>query len=208
MQKIKNVIFDLGGVVLNIDINAVALLLGEMGVDVVQLFNNQAVKDILADFETGRIDTAACRSAMRKHLGNILTNDDDFDAVWNAILLDFPKDRVDFLLELRKKYPVYLLSNTNRLHYDKFTSDFFMRFCFPFDSLFTQAFYSFRMGLVKPDAEIFRTVIHQTSINPEETLFIDDNAENTRSAACVGLQTLTLARNGGWEQLIAMLDEL
>ena len=207
MQKIKNVIFDLGGVVLNIDPNAVASRLGEMGVDVAQLFNNQHVKEILADFETGRIDTVAFRSAMRKHLGNILANDDDFDAVWDAILLDFPNDRVEFLLELRKRYPIYLLSNTNRLHYDKFSSNFLARFGFPFDSLFRHAFYSFQMGLVKPDAEIFRAVIQQTAVNPEETLFIDDNAENTQSAARVGLQTLTVTRNEGWEHLVDMLEE-
>ena len=207
MQKIKNVIFDLGGVVLNIDPNAVASRLGEMGVEVAQLFNNQYVKEILADFETGRIDTVAFRSTMRNHLGNILADDDDFDAVWDAILLDFPNDRVEILLELRKRYPIYLLSNTNRLHYDKFSSDFLARFGFPFDSLFRHAFYSFQMGLVKPDVEIFRAVIQQTAVNPEETLFIDDNAENTQSAARVGLQTLTVTRNEGWEHLVDMLEE-
>lgn len=207
MQKIKNIIFDLGGVVLNIDEYAVLDNIGKMGVDAKQLLDNKDVKRLMLDFETGRVDSATFRLSMKQLSGTPDLDDEEFDRVWCSMLLDFPKERIDFILKTRESYPIYLLSNTNSLHYDRFSSDFSSRFGFPFDSLFRQTFYSFRMGLVKPDVEIFKSVIKQTGVNPEETLFIDDNADNTSAAAKLGLRTLTIARNSGLSQLCGLLDD-
>lgn len=206
MPKIKNIIFDLGGVILNIDENAVPYNVGKLGFDAKQLIGNQDVRSLLHDFETGRVDTVAFRGSMKELSGMENLSDEDFDRIWSSILLDFPKERIDYILKLRPKYSVYLLSNTNKLHYDRFSADFMQRFHFPFDTLFVHAFYSFRMGLAKPDLEIFKSVFRSAGIKPEETLFVDDNAENISSAARLGLRTLAIECNSGLGKLTALLS--
>lgn len=206
MQKINNIVFDLGGVILNIDADAVVKHLAMRQCDAVQLFASRQVKELLLEFEKGQVSVDSFRRSMKRLVAEDSLNDVDFDFVWNSILLDFPQNRIDYLLELREKYRIFLLSNTNKLHYDKFVADFKERFGLIFDSLFEQTFYSFEMGLVKPDVEIFKAVVEQTGIVVEETLFVDDTKANIETAAAMGLQTLAIARNAGLDELQYVLS--
>ena len=192
MPEIKNVIFDLGGVLLNIDSDAVARNLASIGLDPVKVFENHDVKDLLLEFETGRVTTSEFRARMKKHIGREDLDDATFDRIWCSILLDFNTKSIETLLGIRPKYRVFLLSNTNQLHYDSFSADFLNHFGYSFDSLFEQVFYSFHMGLAKPDRAIFETVL-----TSDETLFIDDTLANTEAASLLGLHTIHVVRNAG-----------
>ena len=201
MPKIKNVIFDLGGVLLNIDSDAVARNLASIGLDPIKVFENHDVKDLLLEFETGRVTTSEFRARMKKHIGREDLDDATFDLIWCSILLDFNPRSIETLRGIRQKYRVFLLSNTNQLHYDSFSADFLRHFGYSFDSLFEQAFYSFRMGLAKPDCAIFEAVLTSLSLSPDETLFIDDTLANTEAASLLGLHTIHVVRNAGVSDL-------
>ena len=197
MPKIKNIIFDLGGVLLNIDPDAVARNLVSIGLDSNKVFGNQGVKDLLLEFETGHVSTLEFRARMKKLVDREDLDDSVFDQIWCSILLDFNPQSIETLLDVRKKYRIFLLSNTNQLHYDSFSVDFLKRYGYSFDSLFEQVFYSFHMGLAKPDRAIFETVLTSMALAPDETLFIDDTSANTESASLLGLHTIHVVRNVG-----------
>ncbi len=207
MQKIKNVIFDLGGVLLNIDPDAVARNLAGIGLEPNKVFGCQSVKDLLLDFETGRVSTSEFRACMKKLVDREDLDDAVFDKMWCSILLDFNPQSIETLLGVRQKYRVFLLSNTNQLHYDKFSADFCTHFGCSFDSLFEKAYYSFQMGLAKPDTECFDRVLSDLNLMPSETLFIDDTTPNIESASLLGLRTLHVVRNtsvAGLTQLLKL----
>lgn len=205
MQKIKNIIFDLGGVILNIDKNAVLNNIAKLGFDAKQIIENQDIRTLLLDFETGRVDTDTFRARMKVLSGMVVTADEVFDRVWCSMLLDFPEDRIETIMCLKREYRIFLLSNTNKLHYDKFTADFLNQYGYSFDSLFDHTYYSFEMGLAKPDSDIFRTVLRETNIVPDETVYVDDSPENTAAAAEFGIKTLTIRPNSGFEELVLLL---
>ncbi len=112
-----------------------------------------------------------------------------FRSSWNAILVDFPEHRLDFLTKLKQegRYNLILLSNTNHIHIDwvKQNIDFFEEFKSCFDAFYL----SQEINLRKPDAEIYEHVLEKHSLKPGETLFIDDTPENTTAAAKLGIHT-------------------
>ena len=207
MQKIKNIIFDLGGVILNIDNQAVPDNIEKKGFDARQILGNQNVKRLLLDYETGRVDTDSFRLSMKSLSGMTDLDDEEFDRIWCSILLDFPDDRIKTILNLRQEYRIFLLSNTNKLHYDRFSADFMSSYGLPFDSLFEHVFYSFEMGLAKPDKAIFASLLDTLAIDPKETLYIDDTPANTAVGAQFGIQTLTIEPNSGFGKLMLLLGK-
>jgi putative hydrolase of the HAD superfamily len=124
-------------------------------------------------------------------------SDQSFDKAWGAMLLDFPKARIDLLKELGEKYNVYLLSNTNAIHYNQYTQDFIDQYGFEFNSLFVKVYYSFQMGMRKPDVEIFEFALSDSNLLPKETLFVDDMQVNIESAEKADLQTMWIDLSKG-----------
>ncbi|HAN18846.1 MAG: hypothetical protein A2X13_07900 [Bacteroidetes bacterium GWC2_33_15] len=196
-NKIKNIIFDLGGVIINLDTQKTATEMKKLGFadpaspaggfeKSYTLTNQTNLFDLL---EKGLISPVQFRAEIRKYISNPVS-DEMIDSVWNAMLLDFPKDRIELIGKTRKNYRVFLLSNTNKIHFDKYSSDFKTGYGFNFNSLFEQAYYSFEIGYRKPDLEIFRYVLKHSNMIPEETLFIDDSEINIKAAQSAGLQTL------------------
>ena len=197
MNKVKNIIFDLGAVIININPELTAKAMNNLG------FNDPALPtggfeksyslfkqtDIFDKLEKGLINSDYLRNELRKHVKNEIT-DQSFDKAWGAMLLDFPKERINLLKELGKKYNIYLLSNTNVIHYKQYTQEFIDQYGFEFNSLFVKAYYSFQMGMRKPDVDIFEFALSDSKLLPEETLFIDDLKVNIESARSTGLQTL------------------
>ncbi len=114
---------------------------------------------------------------------------EEISEAWNALLLPFPKKNVLFLelLQAQQKYKIFLLSNTNSIHARAFEEDFYKNFGYYFKSLFTHAYYSQDMGKRKPEAGIFLDVLTQQNLLPEETLFVDDNADNRKTALSLNL---------------------
>ncbi len=182
MTKIKNIILDFGGVIINLDIQKTHSAFKKLGINEIP---NDLLSDIL-NFEAGLLTETEMRKAFKKIAPNI--NNDEFDNAWCQILRDLPQYRVDFLHELGKKYPLYLLSNTNSIHINflrKRDNGKFEKF----EQSFAKIFYSYQMQCRKPDAIIFEKVIDDLKIKPEETIFVDDMLDNIETAKQLGFQT-------------------
>lgn len=193
MKNIRNIIFDFGGVILDIDPVQTLNQLKSLGVKDLDIFQSPEFQhEVMGKFERGVLTPEVFRDKVRSFIGNNLC-DQDIDDAWNALLLDIPKERIAVLEEVKKHYPIFLLSNSNEIHYDMYLRDLQLRFGYrEFDQLFTKAYFSFDLHLSKPDPEIFEFVMYQHKLDPEETLFIDDTAEHIESAKKLGIRTYHL----------------
>lgn len=192
MQTTKAIIFDLGGVLLDIDFRLTDRAFTDLGVNnFAGYFNQFHCNDLFKKLETG-VDEALFYDAFRSETGLPLSDEQIRDA-WNALLLDFRLESLAVLPELKNKYQLYLLSNTNEIHLQEFQHRYSMlEQKQRFDDLFHAAYYSHRIGHRKPNASAFEYVLHQHQLNPAETLFIDDSSMNIDAAQQLGLQTIHL----------------
>jgi HAD superfamily hydrolase (TIGR01509 family) len=193
-DSIKNIIFDLGGVIINIDYQKAIDEFKKLSkADCTIEFNQKSQSGLFDDLETGRISEEAFRDKVRECY-QVEGTDEEIDAAWNAMLLEIPAERVALLRELRKKYKIFLLSNTNAIHLVGFNKIVKDSFGIPnLDALFDKTYYSHLVGERKPDATIFEKVLADNNLEREETLFIDDSIQHIESAKAIGLQTLHLA---------------
>ncbi len=187
MTKITTIIFDLGGVILNLDQDRTLRAFNKLGADL-DLMND--VSTVFKDFETGRITADDFRNTIITHLkGNITAA--QVDDAWNAMLLDLPTERLTMLKNLRKKFRLFLLSNTNSLHIDAF--NLYLKQHHPnlnWFGLFDKVYYSYQIGLRKPDTNIYEFVLDQNNLKPHQCLFIDDMKVNLNGANQIGLHTI------------------
>lgn len=189
---INTIIFDLGGVLYDIDVSLTGKAFTQMGVpDIQELHRSISEGHTYEGLDTGCISPAMFRDSIRSITGAPLS-DAQVDHAWNALLVSFPHHRVKLLQGLRANYRILLLSNTNAIHYDCYTARFQQEYGFAFESLFDKAYYSYRLGLRKPDPAIFRHVINESSLVPEHAVFIDDVIENIESARATGLRAIHL----------------
>lgn len=190
MQPIKNIIFDLGGVFMNLDFSLTEKAFAALGVERFQeMFSQHHSNDLFEQLETGKISPEAFYDAFREESGISRSNEQIREA-WNALLLDFPQERLDWLGEMAVKYRVYLYSNTNKIHYDAFMD--ILRTennCTDFNDYFLNAYYSHELGLRKPYAASFKKILELENLVAAETLFIDDTFKNIQGAKQAGLQT-------------------
>ena len=186
-SKIKNIIFDLGGVLLNIN-PLLSLLEFERvsGIDQKELTNRLVSEHLFEKFDMGSLSPAQFRSELCRIM-NINVRDSEIDHAWNTLLLDFPLHRVDLLKQLRKNYRVFLLSNTNCIHFDHYTRDFNEKYGFPMTDLFEKLFLSYEIGIHKPDAGIYTHVLQYANLEPSESVFFDDSLANVEAAELQGI---------------------
>jgi len=142
-------------------------------------------------FETGKCSPECFRDEIRR-AGGIPLTDEQVDKAWNALLLDFPANRVDLLHRLRSNYELYLLSNTNAIHYKSYTGTFRAIHSEEMPDLFVKLFLSFEMGVRKPDPAIYKMALRIGNLVPGETLFIDDSLENAEEATKAGMAAFHL----------------
>jgi len=194
-ETIKNIIFDLGGVLFNIEpertAEAFAALSNSSPVDIMELHKSQ---NFFTDYEKGLIGDHEFRDHIREFLNKELS-DKQIDDAWGALLLDIPMNKIDMIREAQGKYKTYLLSNTNNIHRIKFEADFIRTAGNKIQDYFEKVYYSFDMGMRKPDDEIFLEVLHQNDLIPEETLLLDDSLPNILSAEQLGMQTIHVTIN-------------
>src|SRR5205085_1400826 len=114
---------------------------------------------------------------------------------WNALLLDFPGERIELLKTLKKKYRLFLLSNTNSIHHKQFQQQLYQQTGNYLEDLFEKTYYSHTIGLCKPDVEAFRLVINENNLNPSETIFVDDSEANITGAKEAGLHIAHIHSN-------------
>ncbi len=193
MQKIKNIIFDLGGVILNIDFKQTALAFAELGIgNFSEYYTLHSLSPLFEKLELGLITPAIFYDEFRGLVQLRLTNEQIMHA-WNALLLDFPPEHIEWLKEIKTRYSIYLLSNTNEIHHECFTRKYKEEIeDRNFDELFIAAYYSHKLGLRKPSIEVFRIVLEKENLNVAETIFIDDSEANIEAAKQTGLHTIYL----------------
>ena len=186
-KKIRNIVFDLGGVLVNLDFKAAINGLQEAGfANVKEQLLAFDRGGIFQKFELGEITADEFRTAIRENSTVTLT-DEEVDALWNLMLLEIPREKLELILELRGKYMVYLLSNTNSIHWDYVCKNAFNYRGFRVEDYFEETFLSYEMHLAKPDKAIFEKVLHDANLLAEETLFIDDSEANCKAAQEVGI---------------------
>lgn len=192
MNNIKNIIFDFGGVILNIDFSKTIDAFINLGIDrFSESFSGFAQSQVFNDLETGKSSPEAFYEGLRKELGVTLTNQQIADA-WNALLLDLPPHRIDILKSLKGNYRLFLLSNTNQIHFESYNNRFVKDYGHNFADLFEHAYWSFNVKQRKPDAAIFEHVLTNSQLVASETLFIDDSFQHIEGARKLGIKTLHL----------------
>lgn len=202
-DKIKNIIFDFGGVVFNIDeqrtLNAFAKLYHCSTSDVLTLLQQD---NLFNRFECGQITIPDFLQHLQdKALSPI--SKDDILAAWNAILVGYPPQHIPLLLALKKKYRTFLLSNTNAIHTQEFPK-IAQRQQLGIqsnDDLFEKVWYSNEIGMRKPNPEIFKFALQDAHLIAEETLFVDDLADNVSAAATLGIHTIHITKDKGILQI-------
>jgi HAD superfamily hydrolase (TIGR01509 family) len=187
----KNILFDFGAVVINIDIpqayRAFSDLSGIPAETIQHLFEGQGA---YADFESGKMSNDGFRALLRQEL-SISSSDEQLDNAWNSMLLDIPPVRIEKLRDLKTRYNIYLLSNTNAIHKKKIQEMFLEQFGIEdFTKLFHKRYLSYEIGLLKPDPSIYEYVLKDAGLKKEETIFLDDNTDNVKSALNIGLPTI------------------
>jgi len=191
-SNIRNIIFDLGDVILNIDIPLTFRAFSELsGLPVEELNKLFTQNELFRKFETGEVDEPAFRSLVRKVLAMPELSDEAIDQAWNALLLDIPPARIDLLKKLSVNYRLYLLSNTSSIHIRRVNEILQETAGIPrLDELFNQVFLSYELGIMKPAPEIYRKVLERAGLDATETLFLDDNLANTNAASELGIQVI------------------
>lgn len=188
LSGVKNIIFDLGGVLLNIDPKKTIDAFGKLGM--VQLVGDNGLSydhEIFYLMEQGKVSSEEFREGVRKLL-RAKVSDSQIDEAWTAMLLDFPAIRVQLVKNLREDFKIYLFSNTNAIHVEKYHSDFRKQHGFEVSTLFEKDFYSNEIGFRKPSSESFQKIIRLSGINAEESLFIDDSKANVEAAIASGMK--------------------
>jgi putative hydrolase of the HAD superfamily len=196
---IDTIIFDFGDIFINLDKQATIDGLERLGLS----SWNEDLDQLNISFEKGQISRDAFLLGIQKQIPN--STIDEILMAWNAVLLDFPLYRLEFLQLLSKKFRLFLLSNTDAIHIDHFEQREGASFYGDFYQCFEKVYFSYEMGMRKPDAEIYTTLINRHELSPKRTLFVDDKKDNTDAAKALGLHVWNL--QVGKEDVIELLDK-
>ena len=196
---IDTIIFDFGDIFINLDKQATIDGLQRLGLT----SWNEDLDQLNISFEKGEISRDNFLLGIQKHIPN--ASIEEILVAWNAVLLDFPLYRLEFLQLLSQKYRLFLLSNTDSIHINHFEQREGASFFGAFYQCFEKVYFSYEMGMRKPDAEIYTTLIRQHKLSPKYTLFVDDKKDNTDAAKALGLNVWNL--QVGQEDVIELLEK-
>jgi putative hydrolase of the HAD superfamily len=195
MKDIKNILFDLGGVLYHIDYNLTKVAFEKLGVnDFNTHFSQQQQNKLFDNLETGKISSKEFFSKMLEILPH--SSEEDIVDAWNALLIGFTKENLKLLEYLSDKYKLYLLSNTNAIHIEKINNELQGLFGYTaLDEFFEKTYLSHEIGRRKPDIETFEWLLKDAGIKAEETLFIEDSIQHIESANKLGIKTVLWGSN-------------
>ena len=209
MSEIKNIIFDLGGVIINLDINKTVSEFNKLSKlpfeDIYTQLQQSSIFDL---FDKGHISETDFFNELTS-LTQTTATTHEIKQAWNAMLLDFPAHRLELLKKLKPRYRLILLSNTNETHITEFENTLFKTHHLKnLESFFEKVYYSCRMGMRKPDANIFEHVLLENQLNASETIFIDDSPQHIEGALKTGIKAYFLPKEKEVEDLIKELHLL
>jgi putative hydrolase of the HAD superfamily len=189
-QHIDAIIFNLGGVILNIDYQLPIKAFQKLGItDFASHFSQASQSGLLDDYETGTISSEDFIQELRRYVKPETTDKQIIDA-WNSILLDLPEERLFILEKAAENHRIFLLSNTNDIHIQEFNSYLLDEHNLPsLEPFFEQLYLSYEVGLRKPDKRIFEYVLQDAGLEPSSTLFIDDSIQHIQAASELGIVT-------------------
>ncbi|POZ52399.1 HAD family hydrolase [Methylovulum psychrotolerans] len=203
MPTIKNLIFDLGGVVINLDIPRTIRAFEALGIaEFAQVFSQLAQTPLFDQFDKGLISEDDFFATLKSdfHLPQPIA---ELERAWNAMLLDFPGHRLAQLTVYKQHYRTFLLSNTNTTHIRTFEKTLADHHAVAnLQPFFHKVYYSCDVKLRKPDPDIFQLVLEENGLKPEETIFIDDTLGHVQGAQAVGLHALHLPKGQEFKDLL------
>ena len=192
MAATKNLIFDLGNVLYDIDFTKMYAAFEALGIpNFENHFTLNKSDQLFFDLEKGFITEQAFYESFNQ-LYQLQLKPDQIKAAWNALLIGYRKGSIDWVKAHNEQLATFLYSNTNQIHYDHFIPQFEQEIGGNFEKLFKTPYFSHKMGQRKPDPASFLYILEKEGLNAEETLFIDDNEPNIIAAASVGLKVLYL----------------
>lgn len=188
---IKNIIFDLGGVLLNLDFDKTIEAFENLGaIGFREIYSKNKQNELFDLMDKGLISNEDFIEGLRQ-LGQLQGSDVAIEMAWNAMLLNFPEHKYDYLKSLKAEgYRLFLLSNTNSIHQKVFEANFIQYFQHPIQDLFEKTYYSHHLHLRKPNKDIFEYVLNDKALNIEETIFIDDTEQHVRGAESAGIRAV------------------
>ena len=194
IKDIKHIIFDLGGVLLNIDYSLTEKAFVNLGIaNFNEIYSQLKQSNLFDDFEVGKINDQEFIKAL-KYYARYSVSDQQIVDAWNAMLLDFPLRRLQVLQQLRIYHDLVLLSNTNEIHEAAFNKIIHNDHHLMLPTFFDKVYYSHRVGLRKPMPEVFQKVLDDCGFNTEHTLFIDDSPQHIQGAKALGIKTIYLEK--------------
>lgn len=198
---IKNLFIDFGGVLVDLDRTRCLDSFDKIGVTCMEeMLNPYFQKGILMRLEKGEISPSQFHDEFRELVNKEVT-DQQIDDAWNSFLLTIPTYKLDLILELRKQYHVFLLSNTNAIHWEHSCQNLFSYKGYQVNDFFDKIYLSYELHELKPSKEIFDMVVSNSGVNPSETLFIDDSEANCMMAQTLGIQTYMPKAKEDWAHI-------
>lgn len=203
---IKNIVFDLGGVIMDLDRDCSVRRFEALGVsDAEQLIDAYEQKGIFLQVENGELDAEGFRQQLSQHAGRELSYDEVFSG-WMGFIVEVPQYKLDYLLALRKEYKVYILSNTNPYIMDGWArTPQFSAAGRPLSDYCEKIYASFEIGITKPSTRIFQHMLDDGGMVPQETLFIDDGRRNVEMAADMGMHIYQPENKEDWRDPISRI---
>lgn len=193
MQDVKNIIFDFGGVFIDVNYHKTEQAFIAAGINnFSNLYSQHAASDLFEQLEKGQVNSIEFYEGLRKAAGSDLTNQ-QIDQCWNSMLGEYYPDAIEMAKRLKDRYRLFLFSNTNIIHYSFFMEKYEQQFGRQdFLSLFEKAYFSHTSHIRKPYPQAYEWVLNDAGIKATETLFIDDTISNIEGAKKAGLQTVFL----------------
>lgn len=193
-EGIKCIVFDLGGVIINIDYHLSVKEFSKLGlVDFQNQFSQAKQSGFFDDFEIGKVSAQQFYDFMRNISGNKNISNEQIEVAWNAMLLDIPAERIKLIKLLSQQYKVLLLSNTNEVHFKSFEAQFNLVAGVGIHEIFHKAYLSHEIGRRKPNKSTFEFILNDAKADAEETLFIDDTTIHVEGAESAGIRAYLLS---------------
>ena len=188
MNNIDTLIFDFGGVIINLDYSKPKDEFKKLGIfDSKKLYSKEEQTKLFDSLECGQIsDENFLKEISKKSNTNNL---ELIKKAWNSILLNIPRERVHLLKKLSSKYKIFLLSNTNSIHLKEIISSYGEKKWRNFISIFNNVYFSNQIGMRKPNEDVFFYIIKKNKLDVSKTLFIDDSAQHIKTAKKIGFKT-------------------
>ena len=203
-DKIKNLVFDFGGILVGLDKHRCIAALNSIGAFEISVYVDECrQEDLFHDLEMGHISVPEFCDEVRRKSPRCHATDEQIAWAWGELLTGIPLHKLKMLENLKQHYRLFLLSNTNVIHWERSVNEFFRDHEWGINDFFERLFLSYEMGMVKPDTEIFSTMLDDAGLKAEETLFIDDSAANCAAAAALGINVLHDKEGEKWVKMLS-----